>query len=260
MKKENLKYTGSHVHYDHKDKTSYNSDNTYDGHGFNNHGHQCGASLSLRDEFIHHLPYAIFSAAMALIVLSVVSFFAGLSDLTTEALNGHYFTLFHNFHLMHILFSASGTVLMFARFSDSLIKTLLVGIISPAIFCILSDIVIPYLGGIIIGIPMQMHICFTCPHDSSSILMFLLIGVANGIVLRKHSSAILNMFAVGSHFMHILISALASLFFMVSHGFSDWSHYIAYIFVFIIIAVVIPCTISDVIVPLYLSGKKTDKS
>ncbi len=232
-------------------------DNHKDFHNHHDHGHPHGASLL--DEFLHHLPYAVFSAALALITLSLVSFFAGLSTHTPKIVNYYYFNLFHNFHLMHILFAASGTVLMFSRYSTNLVKTIIVGFVSPAIFCILSDIIIPYIGGVLIGAPMTMHICFLCPYDSASIFTFLLIGVINGMVLRRHSSAVLNMFSLGSHFMHILISALASLFYMVSHGFTDWSHYIAYIFVFIIIAVVIPCTFSDVIVPLYFAGVRDEK-
>lgn len=231
-----------------------NNNNHYHNH---DHGHPHGSSML--EEFLHHLPYAVFSAALALITLSFVSFFAGLSTHTPKLVNYYYFNLFHNFHLMHILFAASGTVLTFSQHSKNLTKTILVGFLSPAVFCILSDIIIPYIGGIIIGVNMKMHICFLCPYDSLSIFMFLLIGVINGMVLRRHSSAVLNMFALGAHFMHILVSALASLFYMVSHGFTDWSHYSAYIFTFIIIAVVIPCTFSDVIVPLYFAGVRDEK-
>lgn len=252
-------------------KSTYNASNNNNsnengyGHGHahvhaHGHGHMHGdLHHSIYEEFVHHLPYAILSAALALMFLSFTSFIAGMSEVPSSTINYYYFNLFHNFHLLHILFAASGTILAFSRFSKSFLKTLIIGFLSPAFFCILSDIFIPYLAGKIVGIQMEMHICFLCPHDSLSIFTFLALGVFNGLVLRRHSSTVLNAFLVGSHFMHILISALASLFYMVSHGFDNWPSYIAYIFIFLIIAVIIPCTFSDVIVPVYFGGISSEQ-
>lgn len=234
---------------------SEHSDVYIDIHG-HSHSH---THASIYDEFMHHWPYAVISAALALVFLSLTSFLAGISNASSNVVNYYYFNLFHNFHLLHILFAASGTILAFSKFSKSFIKSLIIGFLSPAFFCILSDILMPYWAGKIVGAQMTMHICFLCPYDSLSILTFLTLGVINGMVLRKHSSVILNVFMVGSHFMHILVSALASLFYLVSHGFSNWNSYIAYIFAFLIIAVIIPCTFSDVIVPVYFAGKKNKK-
>ena len=58
------------------------------------------------------------------------------------------------------------------------------GTISPAFFCMLSDILMPYVGGKILGVKMHLHICFV--NEFSNIGLFLLIGLVTGLVLRFH--------------------------------------------------------------------------
>ena len=79
-----------------------------------------GHSTSLVHELMHHLPYAIFSVALSLIVLSLIthvtSIWHGYCQETQEKADA----LFHNFHFLHIIFAATGTVITFLRFSKSL--------------------------------------------------------------------------------------------------------------------------------------------
>lgn len=220
--------------------------NDHDAH----HGH------SIKEELMHHFPYAIFSIAIAMIILSLLDYSARGLDVTSEALCSGYHMLFHSFHFVHILFAATGIVISYNRYvkDGSLLKTLLVCTITPAFFCILSDIIFPYIAGIIMGVNMELHICFY--SELGNILPFLFVGVLNGFVLASHHSSMLRMFSLGSHFTHIFISSLASLFYMVSHGFSQWYPYMGYLFLLLVIAIVIPCTFSDIIVPMYFAGKR----
>ena len=68
-----------------------------------------------------------------------------------------------------------------------------------------------------------------------------------------------ELFSLGSHFIHILISSLAALFYMVSHGFDNWYPSMGILFLFLVVAIVIPCTFSDVVVPMYWAGRNNEK-
>ena len=52
------------------------------------------------------------------------------------------------------------------------------------------------------------------------------------------------------HFLHTFISAMASTFYAIGNGFSDFHTEFGMFFLMILVAVVIPCTLSDVIVPI----------
>jgi len=69
-------------------------------------------------------------------------------------------------------------------------------------------------------------------------------------------------YSVFSHFFHILISSFASTFYIVSHGLLHWYSFIGMIFLFLVIAVVIPCTLSDVVIPMAAAraGKKNERN
>jgi hypothetical protein len=202
-------------------------------------------SESLPHELLHHFPYAIFSVSFGLIVLSFLTH-VGSNDVQEAAERSH--SLFHNFHFLHIIFAATGTLITYLRFSRNLVGALLVGIISPAIFCTLSDAILPYYGGRLLGVPMDWHICFY--SELPNVLPFLLVGIINGFVMAQHHYSKLASFSVGSHFVHILVSSLASCLYLLSYGFTDWSESIGAVFLFLIFAVLVPCTLSDVVVPM----------
>jgi hypothetical protein len=202
---------------------------------------------------VHHLPYAIFSAAFSLIVVGFVSFFAqGL--LKPAAAQSGYSMLFHSFHFMHIVFAATGTVITYRRFSKNFMGALLIGIFSPMIFCTLSDSIMPYLGGRALGVSMHFHLCFLT--ELANVIPFLVVGIINGLVMSSHHASRQGFYSVFSHFIHIFISALASTFYLVANGFTDWYVQIGFVFIFMIIAVVIPCTLSDVVVPMFWAKRK----
>lgn len=202
-------------------------------------------SESLVHELFHHFPYAIFSVACGLILLSFLTH-GGSVEAAEASERAH--SLFHSFHFLHIIFAATGTVVTFLRFSKNLAMGLLVGVVSPAVFCTLSDAILPYYGGRFLGVPMDWHICFY--SELHNVLPFLLVGIINGFVMGRHYYSRLASVSVGSHFAHILVSSLASCLYLLSYGFSNWSESIGAVFMFLIFAVLVPCTLSDVVVPM----------
>lgn len=241
------------------DQHSSPSTHQSDSHTHTHDHHDHGGSFT--EELMHHLPYATFSVALGMVILSLLDYTSGISSLgmvSRKAACSGYHMLFHSFHFLHILFAASGTIITFSRFSRSFSKALIVGIVSPVIFCMLSDVLLPYLAGRLMGVDMELHICFH--RELQNVIPFLAVGVFNGLVLRQHHSGMLPVFSLGSHIAHILISSLAGLFYMVSHGFYDWYPHMGIVFLFLVVAVVIPCTLSDVLVPMYWAGVKRKSS
>lgn len=207
---------------------------------------------SLWSELMCHLPYAVLALAVGLIALSIIT--ACAAPHTVEAgIDESFYRLFHTFHFMHIVFAAAGTTLAFLRYSNKWFRAVLVGSIVPAIFCVLSDVVFPYIGGRLLGVPMRLHICFF--HSWSTITVFLSTGVLMGFVLRLHVARAPqgSLFTYWLHFGHIMLSALAALFYLVSHGFYGWDHCMGLVFLMLLIAVVVPCTLSDIVVPIFVA-------
>lgn len=200
---------------------------------------------TMKEELLCHFPYAIFSVVFSMIFSAAMT----LANPNAKALHG----LFHLFHYLHLVFSATGVVLMYRRFSSSIWGALVAGTLIPAVFCTLSDMIFPMAGGHIIGLDVSWHWCFL--QHSGTVLPFLIVGMINGLVMSMHSSSVQVFSSTGSHFLHILVSSMASLLYLVGYGLHDWQHHLATIFLLLIGAVLIPCTLSDIVVPMYFARR-----
>lgn len=229
--------------------------NTPHYHEHHNHDREHDHAHTLTEEIICHLPYAIFSVAFALAILSFLVYNAWLANVDDARICGGADVLFHSFHFMHIVFAATGTMITYLRFSSHVLKGLLISMLSAGVFCTLSDVILPYLGGSLLGVKMSFHMCFL--SELHNILPFLFVGLLNGFVMSKHHSSKQWLYSIFSHFVHILISSFASMFYLIGHGCTDWYVNIGIVFLFLVIAVVVPCTLSDVVVPMAFA--KADK-
>ena len=223
-------------------------------HGEHDHGHILEHHSTIMGELLCHVPYAIFSVAVAMIALSVLSFLKGDGFVGHEC---HH--LFHNFHFLHLLFAATGTMLTFRRFSHNIYLALIVSFFVPAVFCTISDALFPYLGGRLIGLPMDLHWCFIDHLDV--VLPFLIAGMINGWAMSTHKQNLHISYSLVFHFVHIFVSSMASILYLVSFGFQDWAEHMGFVFIFLVCAVLLPCTASDIIVPMLFARtrKKTDQ-
>jgi hypothetical protein len=59
-----------------------------------------------------------------------------------------------------------------------------------------------------------------------------------------------------SHSAHVFVSTIASILYLTSYGFLDWMENMFIVFIIVVLAVLIPCCTSDVILPLLLVDKK----
>jgi hypothetical protein len=200
-------------------------------------------------ELVCHLPIAIFSVAFSMVLLSFLSYF----DVNGTNVQGAH-VLFHNFHFLHLLFAATGAVLTFRRYSKNVVIGILIGFFVPAVFCTLSDAVLPYASGFLLGIDMHFHWCFM--SHLMTVIPFVIMGVVNGWFISGHSDNRNLFFSKGFHFLHIFISSMASILYLVSFGYAHWWQQMGIIFVLLICAVLIPCTLSDIVVPMLFAKLK----
>lgn len=186
-----------------------------------------------------HLPFTALSSCVAIIIIGFLSTIIGNVQLPQA---GH--KLFHIFHPLHILASATTTTAMYWMYRRKVINAIVLGILGPVIICSLSDIIFPYLGGRLLFIDMHFHLCVL--EHPLILIPFLLIGVIIGFILP----GVIENSTLYSHSVHVILSTMASLVYLVSYGFTNWMNHIGVVFIIVVLAVLIPCCLSDIVFPL----------
>ena len=157
--------------------------------------------------------------------------------------------LFHVFHPVHILFSATATTAMFWRHERKLLRAVIIGLIGSLGICGISDVFLPFLGGTVVSTEMEFHWCLIV--HPMTIVPFAIFGVLLGLVstdvVHGRGSTIF------SHSSHVFISTMATMLYLMAFGFTEWIPHIAETFLIIFLGVMIPCCTSDIIFPLLLS-------
>lgn len=164
---------------------------------------------------------------------------------------------FHLFHYPHISLACATAFLNFYRLTKNLIMSCLIGLTVPLGFCILSDILVPYWGAKLAGAEhIHLHLCVL--KGFKSVAFFNLIGIFIALVCKYASEKFKNIrlykTILLNHFLHEVVSAIASASYLASFGFALWHTKIFATFFILIIAVVVPCLLSDLVIPT-LIGK-----
>jgi hypothetical protein len=109
----------------------------------------------------------------------------------------------------------------------------------------LSDIILPYLGGRLVGAKMEhMHLAFI--EEWWLVEPAAAIGVAIG--LWRPGTRL-------PHSAHVFVSTWASLFYLTSYGDANWLPLLPAIFLLLFIAVWLPCCFGDIAFPLLIAGR-----
>jgi hypothetical protein len=211
------------------------------------HAHTPSHRLGLvMAELSHHLPYTIVSSLIAMVVV----WWFSLNQAQQYGGPGWGQEVewsFHVLHPLHVCLSAITSTAAFWRVKRRVLAAIAFGLVASVIPCGLSDYIVPFVGGRILGQPMELHICLL--EHPMVILPFLAMGVIGGFLLEQPLSS----GSVFSHGAHVFISSLAALVYLVSYGFTGWLTDVQLVFpvlLVVVIAVWVPCCMSDIVIPV----------
>jgi len=159
--------------------------------------------------------------------------------------------VFEGLHSAHVLLSALVTTAMYRRYGGRGAALVLVGYVGSIGVGTLSDVILPYLGGTLVGAHMHMHLPFI--QEWWLITPVALLGVAVG-AWRPATRV--------PHSGHVLLSTWASLFYLTgyAHGEMLWLPVLPLVLVVLFLAVWLPCCVSDIVFPLLFVGPEAAPS
>lgn len=220
---------------------------------------QSTARSALLFELREHTPFSVSAVAIGLIVAGAIcilgSQLQGVHGVGAESQHaGHEHgpvfagLFFHLFHPAHMLFSAAATTAMFFRYERRIAKAVVVGLAGAVGVCGISDIVVPHLSLAILGAKTPWHIC-VLEHPALA-LPFAAVGVLIGIA----TAAGVSRSTLISHSLHVFASTMASIFYMVGPlGLVAWIDDLGKVLIFVILAVMVPCCLSDIVFPMLMT-------
>ncbi|MBL7073402.1 MAG: hypothetical protein ISS33_06500 [Candidatus Omnitrophica bacterium] len=164
------------------------------------------------------------------------------------------YNVFYVLHPMHVFLSALVTASMYRNYKEcgksgkcGVVGLLAVGFFGSIGIATLSDSIMPYLGEILLKMPRAE------PHIGFIEEWYIIVPLAlAGIVLAYFRPS-----TKFPHAGHVLISTWASLFHIIMAGGKMMTPlYSVVIFIFLFLAVWVPCCISDIVFPLVFVGKR----
>ena len=192
-------------------------------------------------ELKRHAPFTALGALTGSAVMAIIVF----GDVPSEISH----TIFYILHPLHVISSALVTTAMYTKYRKAkLWAVILIGWTGSIGIATISDAVIPYLGGSLLHAQMEFHVPFI---EKWWINLLALGGIAIG--LRKQTTRV-------PHAGHVLLSTWASLFYFTSFGIANWIPLLPFVFLFLFLAVWIPCCTSDIVYPLLFVRKSAELS
>jgi len=190
----------------------------------------------LTHELKHHAPFTAFASIIAILIILLIQYYFN----TSISKN-----LFDIFHPVHIIASSMVTAGIFYKYKSNIFYAILVGISGAIILGSLSDIIIPWFGGNLLNLKTIFHLPLI--EEPLIILAAAFIGSSIGIVTKTTKIP---------HFTHVFLSVFASLFYLLAFSSGISFFYFVAAFFIVLIAVIIPCCISDILFPfLFLKEK-----
>ncbi|MFC2013286.1 hypothetical protein ACFLU8_00095 [Chloroflexota bacterium] len=194
----------------------------------------------IASELAEHAPFTAIGAVTGIIIIVIIVYGNVSAQISL--------TIFYTLHPLHVLLSALVTTAMYRKYGKGKVwAVILVGYTGSISIATLSDSIIPYVGEILLRLPHpESHIGFI--EKWWLVNPMALIGIAIGY-LRPTTKL--------PHSGHVLLSTWASLFHvaMALGGIMNWL-LLPLIFLFLFLAVWIPCCLSDIVFPLLFTGKR----
>ena len=194
----------------------------------------------IASELAEHAPFTALGTATGLVIMVILV----LGNVPSQISH----TAFYTLHPLHVALSALVTTAMYRKYGKSKVWTvILIGYAGSIGIATLSDSIIPYIGEILLRFPhAEGHIGFIEKWWLVNPMAF--IGITIGY-LRPTTKL--------SHSGHVLLSTWASLFHitMALGGMVNWL-LLPFIFLFLFLAVWLPCCTSDIVFPLLFTGMR----
>ena len=166
----------------------------------------------------------------------------------SKVMEGPAAVTFHMFHPIHMLLSAIATTAMFWRYERKLLTAIITGLVGSLGVCSVSDIFMPYLSGLLLGAE-NMHFHWCIAQHPGLVLPFAFCGVGVGLLAAET----VQRSTYFSHAAHVFISSAASIFYLISFGLTNWAEQLGMVFILMVLAVTIPCCLSDIVFPLVVA-------
>jgi len=245
---------------------SHHDENCRHDHAADHKHTIANAPSALLVELREHIPFSVTAVALGLTAAGAICILGSnaIEGGIAEAVHDHATSgahdhdhgpafaqlFFHLFHPTHMLFSAVATTAMFCRYDRSVVKAIIVGLVGAVGVCGASDILMPHISLTVLGIQAPWHICVV--EHPGMVLPYAIIGVIVGLVA---SSGVMRSTLI-SHSLHVLASSMASIFYMVGPlGVVAWIDKVGEVFVFVVLAVMVPCCLSDIVFPMLMTKK-----
>lgn len=188
-------------------------------------------------ELEEHIPFTASATLIAIVLVALIFYFN--SKLVLEISSS-----FEAFHGLHIFASAIVSTGIFYKYKKEIFSAILVGIVSSIVIGSLSDVILPYTGSLILGLKPEFHL----PLIEEFFVIFSagLLGCILGLIMGLTKLP---------HFLHIFLSTIASLFYIIQYSTFTLISFIGIFFV-LFIAVIIPCCTSDIVFPVLFLREK----
>jgi hypothetical protein len=186
-------------------------------------------------ELKEHIPFTALATVISIIAILLLLKINSISSLVP---------FFYVFHPAHILFSAMVSSAMFYNYKKNIFLSILTGLFISIIVGSISDVLFPYLGSLLFGIPISFHL--PAIEVPALILGAGLVGATLGAIIKKTKFP---------HFVHVFISVFASLLYIFAYSTNFSLINLVLILVIASIAVVIPCCLGDIVLPMIFQNK-----
>jgi len=202
----------------------------------------------IASELRHHVLFTALGAVSGIVIMVIIIF----GNVPSQISQATFYTL----HPLHVVLSALVTTAMYRKYGSRKIwVAILIGYSGSIGIATLSDAIIPYLGGALLGVEIGFHVPFI-DTDKMPFIGIETWKLVNSAALVGIIIGYLRPTTKLPHLGHVLLSTWASLFYFTAFGIAHWLPLIHFIFLFLFLAVWLPCCISDIMFPLLFTGEQ----
>ncbi len=197
----------------------------------------------IASELGEHAPFTALGAVTGIVFMVIIALGKVLPQVSQVS-----YAIFYVLHPAHVVLSAVVTTALYKKYGSGKIwAVILVGYFGSVGIATISDSLIPYLGEALMVLPnREIHIGFI--EEWWLVNPAALLGIIIGYLKQTTKFP---------HYGHVLISTWASLFhiIMALGETVNWITFVV-IFLFLFLAVWVPCCLSDVVFPLLFTRKR----